>query len=106
MSDEVIKINAITVPEDTGDELGKRFAARQGSMEGTPGFRGYELLKPTDERNVWLVLTRWDSEEDFTAWRESQQFARSHGHNDGDEPQKKPVGASSELWSYTVFTTG
>ncbi|WP_150460343.1 antibiotic biosynthesis monooxygenase family protein [Nesterenkonia ebinurensis] len=101
----VIKINAITVPQDSDDELGRRFAARHGSMDGTPGFQGYELLQPTDERNVWLVITRWDSEEDFENWRNSQHFAKSHGEGEG-APKKKPVGMSSELWSYTVSTTG
>lgn len=108
----VIKINAITVPVDSGDELAQRFAARHGSMDGTPGFQGYELLKPTDDRHVWLVLTRWDSEEDFVAWRTSQSFGAAHGerggesdHSDGEKP-KTPVGMSAELWSYTVATTG
>ncbi|RJN31422.1 antibiotic biosynthesis monooxygenase family protein [Nesterenkonia natronophila] len=101
----VIKINAITVPEDSGDQLGERFAARRDSMEGTPGFQGFELLQPTDGRTSWLVLTRWDSEEAFEDWRKSQSFGESHGHGEGGAP-KKPVGMSSELWSYTVFTTG
>ena len=30
----VIKINAITVPADSGDELARRFAARAGSGSG------------------------------------------------------------------------
>ena len=101
----VIKINAITVPEDSGEELGRRFAARQGSMEGTPGFQGFELLQPADDRNVWLVVTRWDSEEDFENWGTSQHFAESHAEGDA-APKRKPVGISSELWSYTVATTG
>lgn len=106
----VIKINAITVPPGSGDELAQRFAARQGSMDGTPGFQGYELLKPTDDRRVWLVLTRWDSEEAFDAWRNSQHFAASHGEGKAEgEPEsgkrpKKPVGMSAELWSFTVAT--
>ena len=106
-SSEVIKINAITVPEDSGSELGKRFAARHSSMEGTPGFKGFELLQPTDERTTWLVITRWDSEEDFENWRNSQEFQKSHGggEDDGGE-QRKPVGMSAELWSYTVSVTG
>lgn len=105
MSDSVIKINAITVPEDSGDELGKRFAARQSSMEGTAGFQGFELLQPTDGRNVWLVVTRWDSEEDYANWRESQHFQKSHGNDDGGE-RPKPVGMESELWSYQVAVIG
>ncbi|GAB3845543.1 antibiotic biosynthesis monooxygenase family protein [Nesterenkonia populi] len=103
----VIKINAITVPEGSGDELGKRFAARQSSMEGTSGFQGFELLKPTDERTTWLVVTRWDSEEDYESWRSSEQFAASHSDKEeGEEPKQKPVGMSAELWSYEVSVTG
>lgn len=114
----VIKINAITVPADSGDELGRRFAARHGSMEGTPGFEGFELLEPTDDRTTWLVITRWTSEEDYENWRNSEQFQRSHGRSGGDagdgeggsreEPgeKKAPVGMSSELWSYRVSVTG
>ncbi|GAA4838663.1 antibiotic biosynthesis monooxygenase family protein [Garicola koreensis] len=105
MSTSVIKINAITVPEDSGDQLGQRFAAHQDSMAGTAGFQGFELLQPTDGRNQWLVVTRWDSEEDYQNWRDSQDFKTSHGEHDG-EPKRKPVGMSSELWSYQVAVTG
>lgn len=107
----VVKINAITVPEDSGDELGQRFAARQSSMAGTPGFEGFELLQPTDERTTWLVITRWASEADFEAWKSSQDFERAHGkphgkgESEGEKPQK-PVGMSAELWSYEISVTG
>ena len=40
----VIKINAITVPADTGDELAHRFAARAGAVDNADGFEGFELL--------------------------------------------------------------
>jgi heme-degrading monooxygenase HmoA len=74
----VIKINAITVPAESGDELAKRFAARAGAVDGQDGFEGFELLQPTDERTQWLVITRWRDEETFKAWVESPAF--SHGH--------------------------
>ncbi|MGH1562025.1 antibiotic biosynthesis monooxygenase family protein [Mumia sp. DW29H23] len=74
----VIKINAITVPADSGDELAQRFAARTGAVDGVDGFEGFELLKPTDDRTVWLVITRWRDEEAFEAWKTSPAFA--HGH--------------------------
>jgi heme-degrading monooxygenase HmoA len=54
----VIKINAITVPAEGGEELARRFAARAGAVDNQPGFEGFELLRPTDERTTWLVLTR------------------------------------------------
>jgi len=100
----LIKINAITVAADSGDELARRFASRAGSVDGQDGFEGFELLKPTDDRTTWLVVTRWRDEDAFQAWVSSPSFA--HGHRSaseragGDAPE--PVGVHSELWSYTV----
>lgn len=116
----VIKINAITVPADSGDELAKRFAARAGAVDNQPGFEGFELLKPTDDRTTWLVLTRWADQESFDAWVNSPAFA--HGHRGGGEGEgqsaggqhggghpggapeggQAPVAMSAELWSYEV----
>jgi len=80
----VIKINAITVPADSGDELAHRFAARAGAVDGQPGFEGFELLKPTDaDRHVWLVVTRWKDEESFQAWVNSDNFAEGHARTAG-----------------------
>ncbi len=106
----VIKINAITVPPDSGDELAHRFAARAGAVDGSEGFEGFELLRPTDERHVWLVVTRWRDEASFQAWMESSAFQRGHaggdsgGQADGSAPEgaQRPVGLSSELWSYDI----
>jgi heme-degrading monooxygenase HmoA len=128
----VIKINAITVPADSGDELARRFAARAGAVDDQDGFEGFELLKPTDERTTWLVVTRWRDEAAFAAWVSSPAFG--HGHRGAGEPgggpgghgadgpgggaggpggghagghgagggPGGPVGLSSELWSYEV----
>lgn len=101
----VVKINAITVPEGSGDELGRRFAARAGAVDGQEGFEGFELLKPTDDRTTWLVVTRWRDEESFQAWVNSPAFG--HGHQGADKPNPHtggPVTVSSELWSYEVST--
>lgn len=100
----IIKINAITVAPGSGDELAHRFAARAGAVDDQDGFEGFELLRPTDERTTWLVITRWRDEAAFEAWTSSPAFA--HGHRSAaeraGEPAPKPVGVHSELWSYTV----
>ena len=99
----VIKINAITVPAESGDELAQRFAARAGAVDGQEGFEGFELLKPADERTQWLVLTRWRDEESFQAWVSSPAFAEGHrsaAERAGDAP--KPVSTHSEIWNYEV----
>ena len=104
----IIKINAITVPEDSGDELAHRFAARAGAVDDQDGFEGFELLKPTDDRTTWLVVTRWRDQEAFEAWLNSPAFAHGHqgaggggghphGHGGGAEgdavgPRRAPAG--------------
>ena len=97
----IIKINAITVPADSGDELARRFAARAGAVDGQEGFEGFELLEPTDERTTWLVVTRWRDEKSFQDWMSSRSFEEGHGQGDGaGEKRQPPVGLSAELWSY------
>ena len=100
----VIKINAITVPLESGDELAQRFAARAGAVDDADGFEGFELLKPTDDREQWLVITRWRDEESYQAWLGSESFA--DGHRSAAErqggPAPQPVARHSEVWSYIV----
>jgi len=129
----IIKINAITVPADSGDELAHRFAARAGAVDGQDGFEGFELLKPTDDRTTWLVVTRWRDEASFETWLHSPAFSQGHaqaaaagdmggqgapesGHGDGHpgghgsghpggHGGQGPVGVSSEVWSYAPVVT-
>jgi len=102
----VIRINAITVPEGSGDELARRFAARAGAVDDQDGFEGFELLKPTDDRTTWLVVTRWRDQAAFDAWVSSPAFGHGHrsegGETAGAEAPKPPVSVHSELWSYEV----
>jgi heme-degrading monooxygenase HmoA len=94
----VVKINAITVPPERADDLVARFANRAGEVSKSPGFEAFELLRPDDDRDVFLVYTRWSTQEDFENWMNSQAFGRGHaGHAQGG-----PVGTGSELWSFAV----
>ncbi|MBI5088654.1 MAG: antibiotic biosynthesis monooxygenase [Actinobacteria bacterium] len=107
----LIKINALTVPAEMGEEVAQRFAARAGAVDGQPGFEGFELLRPTDERTTWLVVTRWRDQESFDAWRTSPSFAHGHRPADGSAegaaaaPQQPPMPIQAELWSYEVATS-
>jgi heme oxygenase (mycobilin-producing) len=108
----VVKINAITVREGSGDELARRFAKRAGAVDDADGFEGFDLLQPNDDRDTWLVVTRWRDEESFTVWVSSPAFA--HGHrgerppepdpaaSGAEEATPPPVGVHSELWSYDL----
>jgi heme-degrading monooxygenase HmoA len=99
----IVRINAIEVDSESGDELARRFAARAGAVDSAEGFEGFELMKPTDGRSTWLVVTRWKDQESFDAWVASPAFA--HGHRGANAPHghgQTPVAVHSELWSYQI----
>lgn len=101
----IVKINAITVPADSGDELAHRFAKRAGAVDNQDGFEGFELLQPTDGRNTWLVVTRWRDEASFEAWTASRNFQNAHQEKpptDAEDAPQRPVGMSAELWSFSI----
>jgi heme oxygenase (mycobilin-producing) len=98
----VVRINAITVPDEGGDELANRFAERAGAVEHAEGFEGFELLRPTDGRTTWLVMTRWRDEAAFQAWVSSPAFAHGHRGVAGKGEERPPVAVHSELWAYDV----
>jgi heme-degrading monooxygenase HmoA len=97
----IIKINAIDVDPESGDELARRFAGRAGAVDQADGFEGFELLRPTDERAKWLVMTRWRDEDAFNAWVSSPAFAHGHRGASAASPHTdKPLATHSEVWSY------
>jgi heme-degrading monooxygenase HmoA len=106
----IIKIKALTVPAEMGDDVARRFAARAGAVDGQEGFEGFELLQPTDDRTTWLVVTRWRDDASFEAWRSSAAFGQGHrpeagaGAGAGGAAQP-PMPIQAELWSYTVAVT-
>ncbi|GAA4808714.1 antibiotic biosynthesis monooxygenase [Actinomycetospora chlora] len=93
----VVKINAISVPEGSGPELEKRFAARGESIKDTPGFLGYELLRPTSGDTRYFVYTKWESEEAFAAWRDGGAAAAAHA---GERAQ--PVSSGADLLEFDL----
>lgn len=95
----IVKINAITVPRDRFEEFANRFASRAGRVEEQEGFEAFELLRPNDDREVCLVVTRWASEEAFMAWVRSPDFAAGHAQH----RTEGPVGTASEIWSFDVL---
>lgn len=94
----VVKVNAINVPAERADELVARFANRAGEVSKMEGFEAFELLRPTDDRETFLVYTRWRSEEDFQAWLASPAF--QHGH--ATHASQGPVSTHAELWQFEV----
>jgi heme-degrading monooxygenase HmoA len=95
----IVRINAIQADAAMGPELERRFSERAGEVEHQPGFLGFELLRPTAAGEPYYVYTRWDSEESFRTWTESDAFRRGHAAARSDAP---PVAHGSRLLAFDV----
>ncbi|MGW0038973.1 antibiotic biosynthesis monooxygenase [Gordonia sp. NB41Y] len=92
----VVKINAIHVPEGAGAELEKRFAHRAGSVDGSKGFLGFQLLRPVKGDDRYFVVTQWETEEDFQAWASGPAREAHAGE------RQKPVASGADLLEFEV----
>lgn len=95
----VVAINALTVPEPARAELEKRFAQRKHSVDGAPGFEGFQLLRPVAGGDQYFVYTQWATREDFENWRAN----RSSTH---ESSGKKPVSEQANLLEFEVVDLG
>lgn len=128
----VVKINVLTVPAERAEVLEGRFAARAGEVDKVDGFESFQLLRPTEGTDKYLVVTSWRDEESFQAWMNSSAFTKGHAQQGGPEagasaeaggghpggeggghpggegggaPQGGPAAMGSELWGFDVVTS-
>lgn len=93
----VVKINAIAVPLQAHAELEKRFAARAHSVDGTPGFLGFQLLRPVAGEERYFVVTQWEDDASFEAWRDGDAVAAHAG-----DRASGPVSSGASLLEFEV----
>ena len=93
----VVKINAIEVPEGMGSELEKRFANTQHAEDGQPRLISIKLLRPVSGDDRYFVLTHWETEEAFQAWRDGPAAEAHQGARD-----PKPVAKGASLLEFEV----
>ncbi|GHA67865.1 antibiotic biosynthesis monooxygenase family protein [Streptomyces termitum] len=99
----IVKINVLTVPAEQREVLERRFASRAGAVEGSDGFEWFELLRPVEGTDQYLVYTRWRSEEDFQNWMNGSMKAAHQGAAGGEGGERpKPAASGSTLWSFEV----
>ncbi len=99
----IVKINVLSVPAEQREVLEKRFASRAGTVDSSDGFEWFELLRPVEGTDQYLVYTRWRDEESFQAWMEGPMKAahqQGAGAEGGERP--KPAASGSTLWSFEV----
>jgi len=101
----VVKINALEIPPQAGDEIVKRFTARMNTLTDVAGFEGFELLRPTSDAEArWFVYTRWADQSSYDAWRDGDGARASHAQQPGESEaeSRPPVSMGATLLEFEV----
>lgn len=72
-----VVMNNIPITDDDRPVFEDRFKQQQKTMDGTPGYHAFRLLRPK-KGNTYVVFTQWESANDFENWKNSDQFAKAH----------------------------
>jgi heme oxygenase (mycobilin-producing) len=92
----VVTMNVVQVKEERREAFERAFLQRESHVHKAEGFAGFELLR-RDRDGEYIVLSRWESDEAFKAWVNSDLFKLSHRHADGE------LAHGSELRQYEVI---
>ena len=102
-----VAINYISCKEYYRERFEELFATRAKAIDKMPGFKFMEVLKPQKDGDNYLIVSHWESEDQFKNWTKSPEFIEGHkrGFEDiklakekGDEP---PM--SSSFKTYEVI---
>ncbi len=89
--------NRVPVAEGQEDAFIDRFRTRRGLVDQQPGFIRNLVLRPI-KGDTFIVLTFWDSEENFRAWTKSEAFKEAHSR----VPPKEMFKGHAELEIHEV----
>jgi len=98
-----VVMNILTVPGGRGEVLEQRFMNRAGMVENAAGFEHFELLRPVEGTDQYLVYTRWAEKADFEKWQASQAFESGH-KGASRESADGPAATGSSIWGFEVVT--
>lgn len=96
-----IVMNRIPVNPDYAEQFEERFRNRAGEVDKMKGFVRNQVLRPANAEDPYVVLTVWESQEDFENWVNSDAFRKGHAKS-GTLPQEAFAGRS-KLESFEVI---
>jgi len=70
--------NRIYVKPEYHEAFEQAFRDRAGLVDGMPGFVSNQVLRPVNDGEPYVVLTVWNSREEFLGWIRSDEFQQGH----------------------------
>jgi heme-degrading monooxygenase HmoA len=94
-----VAINYIDCEPHYIERFEQLFASRAHAIDRLPGFRHMQVLKPKEDGGSYLVVSHWDSEEEFKAWTKSPEFLEGHKRAFADMAKAREEGHTPPMKS-------
>jgi heme oxygenase (mycobilin-producing) len=76
-----IVCNRIAVNEGYEAAFEDRFASRAALVDSMPGFIAFNLMRPKNQGDPYIVMTIWQEEAAFKSWTDSEAFKSQHANS-------------------------
>jgi heme oxygenase (mycobilin-producing) len=96
-----VVMNRIPVNPDYAEQFEERFRSRAGEVDKMKGFIRNQVLRPAVPESPYIVMTFWESKEDFENWVNSESFQRGHAKS-GSLPREAFSGPA-KLESFEII---
>ena len=96
-----VTMNRIFVSTEYASEFEKRFRNRVHAVDAMQGFIRNLVLRPKEPEQPYIVMTFWQSEQDFRNWVDSDAF--KHGHAKSGTIPKDAFRKPSHLEIFETF---
>lgn len=77
----ILVSNRIPVNPDYAEAFEETFRNRAGRVENMDGFVRFQILRPTQDGQPYVVQTFWESMDAFEGWKTSDAFQAQHGQS-------------------------
>jgi len=95
MSEGFVAFSEIEIGPESGEILEEAFKNRMGAVDSWPGFRRLEVWRDRKKPSKFMMVSWWDSHEQFLAYMRSEDHRVSHGRIPTDPHKPRPVGFRS-----------
>ncbi len=94
-----VAINYITCTDAYRERFETLFATRAKAIDRMPGFINMQVLRPIDDKGDYLIISHWDSEEQFKTWTKSEEFVEGHKRGFADLAEARAEGPEAPMRS-------
>lgn len=87
----IVVCNRIPVNPEHGDAFEQTFKDRASLVDQMDGFISFQLLRPGNPEDPYVVMTFWESRAHYEAWINSDEFKQGHARS-GTLPKETFLG--------------